>query len=530
MAKDFFDEEYEKQEQKDKANERNEFVNEWYSHPAPESTKRSGKPLYIVLICVALVMCIGFGWLLCWIVQSVDSNNVSDSADDVLGAVVDYMKKYYYKDIDDDAWIDAIEMSGTALMQTAGDQYSRLLSPQSHYDLDFPVTSDAANGKVFGVSFLVEEGIGLYVSSVSADSAAFGKLFDGDIVLKLSNMLSDDGTAPVVGGTEFSEIDLGKWSSDSVTMVLAATDSATFHVLREDSSADSGYVTLAIPLQRAVIPVMDSTYDFQFVEFYFDKDLTNVSTSTNKPFGAATSTEEQRHLDELPADTGYVRIKEFMYYTVDDQVVSCADEFTQVMELFRQSGLKHLVLDLKGNPGGRVDYAVDILAKLVTPAKLSDEQKSVVVRGDDVLLTYLDIPKPSSQRQYHYRSSEYAYYFGDAPSERCDIAVWTDGNSASASELVTGCLRDYRTAVQMGVKTYGKGIAQSMIDLPFDGEVTTNSGSKMKYSWSFYYTCANYYSPLGVNIHGVGYTPDAEYNGLETYDALVAAVNDYWGQ
>ncbi len=525
MAKDFFDEEYDKQEQKEQATKQDAPVNEWYSRPAPEKAKNS-KPLYIVLICLALVMCIGFGWLLCSIVQSV-SYNTTEDAEDILGAVVEYMQKYYYKDIDESTWLSAIETSGTALMQAAGDQYSRLLGPQAHYELDYPQTEQVTNGKVFGVSFLIEEGIGLYVSSVSADSPAYGKLFEGDIVLKLSNMLNEAGSAPVVGGIEFSEINLSRWSSDSVTMVLSATDSATFHVLRENTTADSGYVTEAIPLKRAVIPNINSGYNLQFVEFYFGRNLTNISTAINKPDGATTSTEEQRCLDKLPADTGYVRIKEFMYYTVEDELVSSADEFAQVMELFRQSGLKHLVLDLKGNPGGRVDYAADILAKLITSAKLSEDQRSIVTRGNDLLITYLDMPKPSSQRQYYYRASTYDSYF-DSPDELCDIAVWTDGNSASASELVTGCLLDYKTAVQMGTTTYGKGIAQNVIDLPFSGEIVTNNGAKSTYSWAFYYTCASYYSPLGVNIHGSGYTPTDDYNNLTTYQMLVEAVNDYW--
>lgn len=525
MAKDFFDEEYDEQLKKEES--RRQMTEEWYNRPSPEKARSNNRPLYVTLICLALVLCIGLGWLMCWVVQSI-SSDTADKGNDILSTVIDYMQQYYYKDIDDAAWIDAIEASGSALMQSAGDQYSRLLSPQSYYDLTFPEAT-TTNGKVFGVSFLVEEGIGIYVSSVIADSPAFGKLQEGDIVLKLGSIRDANGNAPVVDGVTFDQMDLGKYTSAAISNVLAQTDSATFYVLREDSASDSGFTTIAVPLQRDIIPSVNSGYNFQFVEFYFGEDCTNVSTAATKPSKVAISTAELRHLDELHEDTGYVRLNEFMYYSDDgENIVSASDEFTEVMNLFKQKKLKHLILDLKGNPGGRVDYAADILAKLITDTKLDADEQATVSNGNKLVITYLDMPKPSKQVQYYYRQSEYYDYFG-TPSEVCDIAVWTDGNSASASELVTGCLLDYKTAVHMGTTTYGKGIAQNIIELPFSGTVKTNANTTTTYPWAFYYTCASYYSPLGVNIHGKGYTPKGEFNNLTTYKQLVDAVNSYWG-
>ena len=81
----------------------------------------------------------------------------------------------------------------------------------------------------------------------------------------------------------------------------------------------------------------------------------------------------------------------------------------------------------------------------------------------------------------------------------------------------------------MGVTTYGKGIAQICLPLnDYVGEITTTSGAKSTGHWAIYYTIASYYSPLGNNIHGIGYTPNTKYNNLDTYDKLWARTVEYY--
>ena len=531
MAKDFFDSEYEKQQEQQRqqqGEQRQSGLNEWYTSPAPQPVTPRRKPLYIVLLCIALVACIGFGWLLGAIVQSA-IRSPSNEAGDILGTVAKYLENYYYTDITDEQWMQAIELSGTALMQSAGDQFSRFMSPQTYYDSVHPEVTPAANNKIFGVSFIFEDGIGLYVSSVEDDTPAYGKLKEGDIVLKLGNMLSSDGTPPVFSGRQYEQVSPGQLTQDVFTAILAQTDSATFYVLREDDSEESGYKTLALPIQRAARSVINPLYDFQFVEFYFNRTYTNVSTEVNKPQGVTVSTEQARHLDQLPAGTGYIRLKDFMYYTVGEDEVTAADEFAKVMGIFDELGLTHLILDIKGNPGGRVDVVSEIAAMLVTADALTSEaDRNAVTQSDGkLLITYLEMPKPYSIRQNYYQQSSYSTYF-TLQSGKCNIVVWTDGNSASASELLTGCLLDYGTAVQMGTRTYGKGIAQSVIELPFTGTVINTEGKSEECPWAFYYTCAKYYSPLGNNIHGTGYTPTDDYNGLTDYADLIQAAVSYW--
>ena len=533
MAKDFFDEEFEKKtgQSSDGTN-----GNGWFDRPAPrQEVAKPKRPLYIACICFALVLCIAFGWVLCTIFQGLnftyntDGDGISNHGGDILDTVIKYLKENYYQDIDEEQWLSAIEYSGSALMQIAGDRYSQLMSPQTYYDFSYPTTSSgAASDEVFGVSFVVEEGVGLYVSSVLANSSAYGKLQDGDIILKLSDIVDNDGNAPVIGGKPFDSMVIGEYKSEAISAVLSAAHKAKFHVLRFSSDNAEGYEVFTVELTRQKVATVDTDYKYSFIEFYFDAQRRNVSMPSD---GLEYTTYEERHLDQLPAGTGYVRITQFMDYTKLDNgrlvKVTAVEEFKEVMQLFKDRGLKHLVLDLKGNPGGNVAYVSDIAGMLVTDAKLDASQQELVKNSDgELLITTLKFPK-FNYEQTHSRTSSYSEYFGGI-GDKCSIVVWTDGGSASASELLTGALTDYGTAVQMGVTTYGKGIAQTWDELPFYGTVTNLNGEKESFPWAIYYTCASYYSPLGDNIHGVGYTPKDGYNGLKTYAELWQATTSYW--
>ena len=545
MAKDFFDEEYEKKTEQgsDNGGSNNDS---WFNRPAPKQEQaQNRRPLYIAIIAVALVLCIALGWVLCTIFQGVtfkyntDGDGASNYGGEILETVIQYLKQRYYEDISEEEWLKAIEYSGSALMQVAGDKFSQLMAPQTYYDFVYPTTSTVASSdEVFGVSFVVEEGVGLYVSSVVANSSAYGKLQDGDIVLKLSEIVDSDGKAPVVAGKAFDEMVLGEYKTEIITTVLSTARKAKFHVLRLNSDSDDGYEVFAVDLTRQKIRPVATDYQYTFIEFYFDAKHNNVSVPSKKDAqGNFVITEgeyttyEERHLDQLPAGTGYVRITQFMDYTVLDGgetvKISASKEFKEVMDLFKELHLTHLVLDLKGNPGGNVSYVSDVAALLVTDAKLTPSQKTAVTdKEGKLLITTLKFPKFNFE-QSETRTSTYADYFGSV-KDKCSIVVWTDGGSASASELLTGALTDYQTAVQMGVTTYGKGIAQTWEELPFYGTVTDLYGNKTTFPWAIYYTCASYYSPFGNNIHGEGYSPADEFNYLTNYADLWNAAKLYW--
>jgi carboxyl-terminal processing protease len=128
-----------------------------------------------------------------------------------------------------------------------------------------------------------------------------------------------------------------------------------------------------------------------------------------------------------------------------------------------------VILDLRGNPGGLLDAAVDV-SSLWLPANTTVvEEKGTV--GDD-------IDKSSGNDILH-----------GVPT-----VVLIDGGSASASEITAGALHDNKAATLIGEKSYGKGVVQQLI--------TLNDGGQLKV------TVASWYRPNGANINHKGITPD----------------------
>lgn len=539
--------------------------------------KRSNKPLWVVLICLSVVVAMALGWVLCAIFGNAGSisndeqqglvqnvvNKVCQVLNDsrkegevpitlseeqlreIVGSVslvsqgeqltyqalvsntFDYLRENYYKDISEAKWQVAVETAGTALMQTAGDQYCQLMSPQSYYNFVNQVSQTAAlsgNQLYFGMTYSFSEGLGLYVSGVLSDSSCYGVLQEGDIVLKLTDIeysqaIIDKNNLQI---EQKDELVVAEYDNETFSNYMYAIQKANFHCLRNGDVFDTGVIL------RGKVGVEHPQYKFEFIEFYFDENCNNISTTNQNQ--AKHNTYELRNLDQLPEDTGYVRITEFMYYVEDNKTVYVDDEFDQVMKLFQQKGLKRLVLDLKGNPGGYVKSVCDIAGMLVTDQNLTEQQKKIVTRnsvgGNTLLITSL-VPK-NGYTEADYRKGTYSEYFGNLPTDKCNIVVWTDQNSASASELLTGALRDYGTGFQIGTRTYGKGIAQTYEPLPYKGTVVTLNGTLSTAPWAIYYTFAAYYSPLGTNIHGVGYTPEQGYDGLTNYADLWQATLKYW--
>lgn len=541
---------------------------------------KSARPWFIALLCVMLAVAIAFGWVMCAVFGGNGGTTVTQNADEqyietVVNSVVDvlnesrghndqlvvtdeqlqqivsdvtgnvsdddltyqallaevfsYLRQNYYKDISDDQWETAVAAAGTALMESAGDQYCQLMSPQSYYNFTHAVSTTqslSGNGTYFGITYTFSSGLGLYVSGVLADSSCYGLLEEDDIILKLTDIeydqdVVDTYTAQVEDysvDTSRTEIVVSEMTNQTFSYYMVAITKANFRYLRDGDAHDTGVIV------RGGVGIENSAYDYNFVEFYFGDDCTNVSTSNQ--YEAQHNTKELRNLDQLPSDTGYIRINEFMNYYGSNGYVYAYDEFYEVMQLFKQKGLKRLVLDLKGNPGGYVSTVCDIAGMLISDENLTSSQKSTVTNGSRLLVTSL-VPKNDATENY-YRASTYSTYFGEKINGKCNIVIWTDSGSASASELLTGALTDYGTGFQIGAKTYGKGIAQTYEALPYVGTITTLSGATATYNWAIYYTYAAYYSPLGNNIHGTGYTPSDGYGDITDYADLWAATLNYW--
>lgn len=146
--------------------------------------------------------------------------------------------------------------------------------------------------------------------------------------------------------------------------------------------------------------------------------------------------------------------------------------FNKALNDFVASGLKHLVIDLRGNPGGYLESAVNIASFFLDSGKMVVEEK-----------------QGKGEITVEHRSKGFA-----GVPYGTKIVVLVDGGSASASEILAGALKDHKVAKVVGVKSFGKGSVQELVSL--------SDGSSLKV------TIAKWFTPNGVNISESGITPD----------------------
>lgn len=167
----------------------------------------------------------------------------------------------------------------------------------------------------------------------------------------------------------------------------------------------------------------------------------------------------------LDSNTGYIHIESFM----NENTTS---DFKDTISSLKDQGMKGLILDLRDNPGGLLSEAVGVASQFIPK---------------DSVITYT-IDK--------YDSKNESLSVGGIAEEIPLIVLVNDG-SASASEVVTGALRDYGAATIIGNTTYGKGVVQQPVK--FNDGI---GGLKV--------TISKYYTPNGENINKKGITPDFE--------------------
>lgn len=158
---------------------------------------------------------------------------------------------------------------------------------------------------------------------------------------------------------------------------------------------------------------------------------------------------------------GYIRISTFHG--------TCVEETDKALKDLKASGMESLVLDLRDNLGGSLYDALDIA---------------------DMFL-----PKDHIITSLRSRTDEEQKFYTKTDGIDLPMVLLVNGNSASASELVSGALKDYDVAHLIGVKTFGKGIVQSYYSVP-----QTKGMLKI--------TTEAYYTPNGICVHGAGIEPD----------------------
>lgn len=544
--RDIFDEEYDRIS--GSHSDFNSAYDNWSNYNTKPQQPKQNKSLRIILTAVLMVFCLVFGWAL----GSLDTSTTStdDVRKDVLNSAIDFMDYNFYEDIDEATWQKAVEQAGAVLLQYAGDQFTFLMSPQTYYNYMHGTSTSTTVGlnpnEVFGMSFSVDSK-GLLVSAVTTDSASYGRLQEEDLIVKITDILEykvENGYIkyntisgmPYTVAAEDDYVFEGKTQAE-ISQYLQYVYSATFHVLRDCEIIEIELKRNAYGINKPSTD--DKHYDFSYVEYYFSDAVTNISTDFQN--GAATYTKDERKLGELPADVGYIHLTQF-----EDEAYT---EMKTALELFSKSVCTKLILDLKGNPGGSVNAAVEIAGLFIDPDNLSESDLKKVttdvkkvtgkttVYGSGYLITTLT--DRNGYNQSFKVESSYRNYFEEKDDDANKrIIVWTDGGSASASEMLTGTLLDYGTAVHMGTNTYGKGIAQTITELDITGTYTDIYGNVHEDTlyhnyhtdgvWAVYYTFAKYYSPLGNNIHGIGYIPNKAYTA-SSYADLMNSAKNYWG-
>lgn len=183
----------------------------------------------------------------------------------------------------------------------------------------------------------------------------------------------------------------------------------------------------------------------------------------------STPTAEFEMLDDK---TAYIQLVEF-----DDNTVG---QFEKALAQARDNGMKGLILDLRSNPGGSLSSVVEICKRILP--------KGMIVYTED---------KYGKRNEFSCDGSKQL----EVP-----LVVLINGNSASASEILAGAVKDYGIGTLVGTTTYGKGIVQSVMPM--------TDGSAVKL------TISSYFTPKGNNIHGIGVEPDivCEFDAEAYYD------------
>ena len=161
-----------------------------------------------------------------------------------------------------------------------------------------------------------------------------------------------------------------------------------------------------------------------------------------------------------------------------------AQQVKEKVLALKSQGMKRLVLDLRGNGGGLMSEAINIISLFVPKGSLAVSSKG-----------------KGQMKDFHTQT--------EPIDTNTPITILIDGGSASASEIVSGGLQDLGRATIKGKTSFGKGLVQSIRPLPYNGQMKV--------------TTAKYYTPSGRCVQGVGVKPDVEID-IPSYSRLVYSL------
>lgn len=331
------------------------------------------------------------------------------------------LEQNFKGELDQQAMLDAMF---AGLLYGVGDRYTNYMTAD-----EFTRFMEFARGSYVGIGAVVtrdEDGSVIIMSPYVGSPAYEAGLLPGDRVRK-------------VDGQDITPNDL------SVTIGMIQGPEGTPVVLTVFREYDN--TTFDVEIIRATIEIPTIFY-----EMLTDIEAIEMSLEAEDlaPFTG---------LDLSEVNIGYIRMTAFEGVTYQ--------QFVEAYESLHAQGMQGLILDLRNNPGGRLDVVVNITNRLVPEG----------------LIVYTQ----NARGQRHEERS-------DAHQIEIPFVILINGNSASASEVLSGAAQDHGVAVLVGEQSFGKGLVQDIFQLP--------DGSAIRV------TIATYYTPDGRSIHGVGLTPD----------------------
>jgi carboxyl-terminal processing protease len=291
------------------------------------------------------------------------------------------------------------------------DPHSQFMEPDDFRDMQDD-TRSRFNG--LGIEVSTKNGVLTVVTPMEDTPAAKAGILAGDQILKIN-------------GTPTEKLEL----QQAVNLLRGKPEQkATLTILRPSSKEVKDYV-----LERAEVKVQSVKNPH-----LIDKELTGAFK------------------------VGYVRVVQFNEPT--------AEELAKTLDELQKQGMQALILDLRNNPGGLLNSAVDVCAQFLPP-------NTIVV---------------STQGRAASQEREYTTSSTAKERPRFPLAVLVNEGSASGAEIVSGALKDLKRAILVGETTFGKGSVQNVLQLP--------DGSALRF------TTAKYYTPGKQVIHGNGVTPN----------------------
>jgi carboxyl-terminal processing protease len=228
------------------------------------------------------------------------------------------------------------------------------------------------------------------------------------------------------------------------------------------TSIDGKPVAHGVPMDKVVDKLRGKPRTHVRIGLLRPSDGTRLDLDLVREVIKVVSVRGARVIDDA---TGYIQIREFSDHT--------GEQFGEALNQLLKKGIDSLVIDLRNNPGGLLDAAVDVAEPFFK-------------KGD--LIVYTKGRRPADQENYLSETE------GDPL--KIPVAVLINGDTASAAEIVAGALKDAGRAVVVGERSYGKGSVQTIF--------------KLKNGEGLRLTTAHYFTPSGVMINARGVSPHVE--------------------